>query len=64
MKSFVYEIHTVECPICSQEVGTEDNMIELCTPEIPAVSGLGLGIMKLFIVAVGGFLFKRVKLSV
>ena len=31
--------------------------------EVPAISGLGLGIMLLFIVAVGGFVFKRVRLQ-
>ena len=30
---------------------------------VPAISGIGMGIMLLFIVAVGGFVFKRVKLA-
>ena len=29
----------------------------------PAISGVGLGIMRLFIVAAGGFVFKRAKLQ-
>ncbi len=30
---------------------------------VPAISGIGLGIMLLFIVAVGGFVFKRLKIQ-
>ena len=32
-------------------------------PPVPAISDIGLGIMLLFIVAVGGFVFRRVKLQ-
>ena len=47
----------------SSDLGVTWTLSVVEPPPVPAISGTGMGIMLLFIVAVGGFVFKRVKLA-